>query len=310
MLIANPIYDVVFKYLMEDKEIAKGLISSIIGEEIIELTLRPQESSTRSEQFDIIIFRLDFHAVIKTKVGKHKKILIELQKSKNLADIMRFRRYLGESYQRADEIGTGENKEKIPLPIIPIYFLGFKLRNVPTAVLRVNRQYVDLLHNRTLNAEEAFIEKLSHDSFVIQIPRLTRGVQTALEWVLTIFNQSYVTQDSKMLEVSSKEIGKNELLSKMVARLRMAVSEPEILKGILLEEEVESIIKKHIREKQELAETNKEQEDIIKEKDHTIKEQDKALKEKDDALKERDDALKEKDRLIEELMKKLADKDE
>jgi hypothetical protein len=31
MQIANPIYDVVFNYLMEDAKIAKLLISSIIG---------------------------------------------------------------------------------------------------------------------------------------------------------------------------------------------------------------------------------------------------------------------------------------
>ncbi len=43
MRIANPIYDVVFKYLMEDAKIAKLLISSIIGEEIESLDFRPQE---------------------------------------------------------------------------------------------------------------------------------------------------------------------------------------------------------------------------------------------------------------------------
>ena len=32
MLIANPIYDVVFKYLMANVEIAKGVISTIINE--------------------------------------------------------------------------------------------------------------------------------------------------------------------------------------------------------------------------------------------------------------------------------------
>jgi hypothetical protein len=34
MIIANPIYDVVFKYLMDDAEIAKGIISRIIGEQL------------------------------------------------------------------------------------------------------------------------------------------------------------------------------------------------------------------------------------------------------------------------------------
>ena len=43
MLIANPIYDVVFKYLLEDNKIAKLIIGKIIGEEVIELIPKPQE---------------------------------------------------------------------------------------------------------------------------------------------------------------------------------------------------------------------------------------------------------------------------
>jgi hypothetical protein len=35
MIIANPIYDVVFKYLMEDTEIAKGLLSTILKTDIV-----------------------------------------------------------------------------------------------------------------------------------------------------------------------------------------------------------------------------------------------------------------------------------
>ena len=41
MWIANPIYDVVFKFLMEDNKIAKLLISKIINEEVIELIPKP-----------------------------------------------------------------------------------------------------------------------------------------------------------------------------------------------------------------------------------------------------------------------------
>ena len=43
MLIANPIYDAVFKYLLEDNKIAKLLIGAIIGEKIETLDFRPQE---------------------------------------------------------------------------------------------------------------------------------------------------------------------------------------------------------------------------------------------------------------------------
>ncbi|MBF0103334.1 MAG: hypothetical protein HQK77_20730, partial [Desulfobacterales bacterium] len=46
MQIANPIYDSVFKYLMEDISAANVILSSIIGEEIEILALSPQEFTT------------------------------------------------------------------------------------------------------------------------------------------------------------------------------------------------------------------------------------------------------------------------
>jgi hypothetical protein len=36
MHIANPIYDTVFKFLMEDEKVARAFISAIIGEEVME----------------------------------------------------------------------------------------------------------------------------------------------------------------------------------------------------------------------------------------------------------------------------------
>ena len=98
MLIANPIYDVVFKYLMEDNKIAKLIISKIINEEIIELTPRPQENIIHlPEKSFFSIYHLDYSAVIKTPEGS-KNVIIEIQKAKFLTDIMRFRMYLGSQY--------------------------------------------------------------------------------------------------------------------------------------------------------------------------------------------------------------------
>ena len=55
MRIANPIYDAAFKYLLDDTDIAKGLIGRIIGEEIVELSLKPQEIQVKSDRYVIII---------------------------------------------------------------------------------------------------------------------------------------------------------------------------------------------------------------------------------------------------------------
>ena len=65
MLIANPIYDSVFKFLMEDLTVAKCLLSTIIGEEIVELEVRPQEQTRASNKYLLTVFRVDFKAIIK-----------------------------------------------------------------------------------------------------------------------------------------------------------------------------------------------------------------------------------------------------
>lgn len=58
MLIANPIYDAVFKYLLEDVDIAKGLLSAILDETIESLEVKPQEVTTETVSSSIRIFRL------------------------------------------------------------------------------------------------------------------------------------------------------------------------------------------------------------------------------------------------------------
>jgi len=43
MIIANPIYDTVFKYMMSDSKVAKTFLSAIIGEKIVELDFAAKE---------------------------------------------------------------------------------------------------------------------------------------------------------------------------------------------------------------------------------------------------------------------------
>ncbi len=69
MVITNPIYDVVFKFLMDDIPIAKGLIGSIIGEKIVELHFASKEIPVRPPNRTLTVFRLDFMATIRAKDG-------------------------------------------------------------------------------------------------------------------------------------------------------------------------------------------------------------------------------------------------
>ncbi|MGH9841342.1 MAG: hypothetical protein ACREEM_21520 [Blastocatellia bacterium] len=60
MLIANPIYDSVFKYLLEDADVAREFLATILGEEIVSIEVKPQETTAESADYGVNIFRLDF----------------------------------------------------------------------------------------------------------------------------------------------------------------------------------------------------------------------------------------------------------
>ena len=288
--IGNPIYDVFFKYLIEDTEIARRLISAIIGEEIIELAMLPQEQLSRSELFELTILRLDFSAIIKNQNGENKKVLIELQKGKKPGDIFRFRRYLGGNYQKENIVKIKKKKKSTSLPILTIYFLGFNLKSIETPVVKVNREYVDLINSKKIDTKEDFIEKLTHDSFIIQIKRMENPARTELERVLQIFNQSFIAYDTdKILEIKEQELKESELLNMMALRLRNAASNENIWNNIELIEDVESVITHHIRLKQ----IAREEAEIAKEEAETAKEEIEAAKEKIEAAKEEIEAAKE-----------------
>ena len=65
MRVANPIYDVVFRYLMGDLKIAKVIISNIIGEKIESLDFSFTELSDKLKDGSLTVLRLDFAAKIK-----------------------------------------------------------------------------------------------------------------------------------------------------------------------------------------------------------------------------------------------------
>ena len=277
MIIANPIYDVVFKYLLEDIDIARELLSTILGEEILSLDLKPQETATENTASSISILRFDFKAIIKTKTGELKKALIELQKAKQVFDVMRFRRYLGDNYKKEDVIldDKGEPK-KLPLPIVTIYFLGFPLDNIKRAVVKINRGYEDVITQEILDVKEDFVELLTHDSYLIQLRLLSGKSRTKLENVLQVFSPEFKTADKHQLDFKGDL---NEpLVQKMVARLERAIASEEIRDKMDVEDEIDRIFER------ELGKLASEKDKIIAAKDQELEAKDQELEAKDQKL--------------------------
>jgi len=248
MIIANPIYDVVFKYLLEDADIARDLLSTILGEEVVHLEFKPQETSTESSE-GIKILRLDFKAIIKKKDGTLFKVLIELQKSKQVFDVMRFRRYLGDNYRKEDQLVEKDGTILFrSLPIITIYFLGFLLNNVPSGVIKVKRQYVDAVTEEILGVKDDFVELLTHDSYMIQVGRLPKESRGKLDRVMQIFSPMYQNKADKHLIDFQGDIY-DPLVLRMVERLSRAIAGDEYRDKMDVEDEVDRIFERELGKK-------------------------------------------------------------
>jgi len=293
MRIANPIYDAVFKYLMDDNDLAKILLSTILGEEVIELMFTPQEHATKIEYpRTFTVYRLDFTATIKNIQGETRKVLIELQKAKLPSDIMRFRRYIGEQYRNPNNVIKTADDERLALPLLTIYFLGHSLDHSKVPVIRVKRDCQDLATGEPLAQKEQFIESLTHDSYVIQIAQLGEHKRNALEELLQIFNQKWVVStDKHILDIDEDEI--SEQYRPFLRRLQRAIAEKAVEEAMEIEDDILSDLQ-DLERVAEKAQARAEQ--ALMEKEYAQAQAEQALTEKEQAQTQAEQACIEKER--------------
>jgi len=251
MIIANPLYDVVFKYLLEDGEIARELLSIILEEVVQSPEVKPQETTAKISG-DIRILRFDFKAVIKKSDEERSVVLIERQKAKHAFNVMRFRRYLGENYRREDAIINHEGKpEVLPLPIITIYFLGFNLNNIPAGVVKINREYRDLVTRKILDIKDDFVELLTHETYLIQVPGLPTQARNKLEQVLHRFRPIYQTAEDRHKLIFQGDT-ENPLGQKKVNRLEGVLTSDEMKEQMEVEDEINRLIEREMAKRDKL----------------------------------------------------------
>jgi len=276
MNIANPIYDVVFENLMSNARVAKFIIGTILNETVTDIDFNPQkaayyrkESPDKRAPTPLAIFRLDFVATIKTETGAFKKILVEIQKTRKNMDVYRFRNYVGENYQKIDEVVTDSGKKYMALPIVTIYFLGFNL-SVDAMAIKVNREYKNLVTNEIINKKDDFIEKLTHDCYVVQIPRIEGKLQSRLEKLLSLFEQRYFVDERGIIKEYNYPVDDEEIKA-ITDMLNFACTDPASRKEI--ESEIEAIRVYNLGIEQETEELNQQ----IQEKDKKLEEQSETI---------------------------------
>jgi hypothetical protein len=303
--IANPIYDVVFKYMMDDNAVAKLLISSIIQKEIISLEARPQEYSLEKREVankeTLTVHRLDFSAKIKTENG-YKLVIIELQKASLPTDIMRFRSYLGKQYANESNVNIGENEKIEPFQIYCIYFLGKDLQIHDTPVIECFPVVRDATTKEEITEKSSFIESLTHKGWIVQISCLKRRRRNETEMLLSVFDQNNITDDHRISIVNEEDFPEKH--KPLICRLREAASNLEVKTQMRIEDEFLRYLKDVDRGAyfegrlegykdgliEALSKRRKAMEITVKQKDMEIKQKDK----ENEALKQEIEKLRKK----------------
>ena len=204
--VANPIYDSVFKYLVEDLRIAKILISALLKKEVLEVEVRKHEY-TNGTRDNISMFRIDFGAKVRESDG-------------------------------------------------------------------------------------SFVESLVHDSIIVQIPRLHGRVNTRLEKVLSVFDQTHKDKGNRqMLNIDEDNYEDDTDMMYILRRLLAAASDAKLRQDMNVEDEYFTAIENR--------------DTAIMNRDKKIAEQDQYIAEQSNQIAEQSNLLAEKDNLLAEQMKTL-----
>lgn len=235
--IANPIYDAIFKYLMEDQRIAKTVLSALLKKEVVKVEIRPHEYANSTKD-RISMFRLNFAATIRDENGKESAILIELQKTWVETETLRFRQYLGTYYNLKDN-GREENGQPYALPLVAIYILGHRVGDINEPILYVSHGTFDYNGNAVSEGiPNTFVESITHDSIIVQIPLLNGQINNRLLKVLSVFDQSNADKHNTQLMRFDEDMYKGDVeLQYLLQRLERAALDARLRQDMNVEDE-------------------------------------------------------------------------
>jgi hypothetical protein len=342
MLIANPGYDVVFKYMMEDSKVAKIFLSAVSGKNVVAIDVLPQELSGdstnagRMPSLGLTVYRLDFACVVRYENGEEEVIIIEVQKAKMYNEIMRFRKYLGKQYMNEnhsyEKIDIHGRRVRSGKPIYSIYFLGEGIpgyENHP--VIRVKTRLTDNVTEKELSNHNNFVKSLYHEGTIISISALKGKRQNDLEQLLAIFDQENRTEDMHIMNVKEQDFPKE--FRPIIHRLQKAVQvkevrdvmeiEDDFIKEIMdYEERVkiqealvseERFLKEEAQRKQEEAqrkqeEAQRKQEEAQRKQEEAQRKQEEAQRKQEEAQRKQEEAQRKQNEAIKLMLRSGIDK--
>ena len=279
LTVANPIYDSVFKFLMEDKRIAKTVLSALLKKNVVSVEMRRHEH-TNTTRDNLSMFRIDFAAKVEETDGSTRLVLIELQKTWLETETLRFRQYLAAQYNAQENMQKTKDGKSYGVPMIAVYLLGHKIGNINAPVVYVNHGTCDYDGNEVKNGrKDPFINSLIHDSIIVQLPLLHGRINNHLYKVLSVFDQGQRDpKNRQMININEDKYENDDDMMYIVHRLTIAAANAELRQEMNVEDEYFSAI-----EDRDTAIMNRDK--IIAEQNSQIAEQNSQIATKDNQLR-------------------------
>ena len=300
IIIPNPIYDVVFRYLMEDTESSKIVLSTLLNENIIDIQLQPTARPDKKylenpgkitdpkTSEDVRMSHMDFTATVLLSDGTKELVMIELQRASEPDDIFRFKRYISKNFQAKQKGEVIQPKTQAiieiekPIRLIPVFILNFKIENEVNDLLVITKhEKRGVFTNKTITKHNEFIDNLTYDVVVVQLPNLQKITEEdykddeykkRLYTLLKIFDQkSVVNSNEHRIRLYRKFFP--GFLDRVISRLQACdinnpdleeqmFIEDEYLKALIRRDNTISFMEQKLEEKEKTIEESKKQIEI------------------------------------------------
>lgn len=238
MDISKIFQDVMFEVLFEDEGYARRLLSALLNEDVLSVKPLPGgESRVAAHKGgpESLIRAYNFTAVTHREKGSDQPVLIAVRKDACTQDVQQFRHRMDTSDAIPEDDQLNQEARARNLPIVTIHFLEEGLAGVDAPVLRLGHPCLDLATGEEVHVTDPSAEAFAPDTIVVQADRLKRHRRTALERLLAVFDPSLVcSQGNRQLEIHEADFPDKFL--PVLARLKQAATDPEVLGLMLLED--------------------------------------------------------------------------
>ena len=258
------------------------------------------------------MFRIDFGARVRQDDGSLHLILIELQKTWLETETLRFRQYLGAQYANPENMVHEEMRPPYGIPMVAVYILGHRVGNINVPVLYVNHKPCDYEGNEvTQGLPDPFVDSLTHDSIIVQIPLLHGQINNRLEKVLSVFDQTNKEKDNRqVVELDDANYEDDADMQCILHRLVMASVDSQLRQDMNVEDEYFQAIEDRDTAIMSRDKQIKEKDQQLSQKDQQLSQKDKQLSQKDKQLSQKDQQLSQKDKQLSQKDKQLSQKDQ